>query len=155
MGLVNLGNEGSGSGHEMYNMDAYATYRLNQVQTQPQEKLVLMLYEGAIRFIRQAQEALAAGRYDRTSDYLCRAQDILSELMATLNLEAGEIAHNLAALYAFMHDYLVRANIKKDLKMMQEVERLLGELRDAWEEATRRYHSHNYLTRPEAYERQG
>lgn len=139
----------AGSGRAVRSAEAYAAYRLNHIQTQPQEKLVPMLYEGAMRFIRQAQEALAAGRYDRTSDYLCRAQDILSELMATLNPEAGEVARNLAALYAFMHDHLVQANIKKDAKMMQEVERLLAELRDAWEEAARRCHSHDYLARQE------
>lgn len=133
----------------MRSAEAYAAYRLNHIQTQPREKLVLMLYEGAVRFIRQAQEAVATGRYDETSRYLCRAQEILNELMATLNPQAGEVARNLAALYAFMHDHLVLANIKKDAKMMQEVERLLAGLRDAWEEAARRCHSHDYLAQQE------
>ncbi|MGB9885476.1 MAG: flagellar export chaperone FliS [Moorellales bacterium] len=132
----------------MYAQQAYQAYQENQVQTQPQEKLVLMLYEGALRFIKQAQEAVAAKKYDQTSYFLGRAQDILSELMLTLNLEVGEIAHRLYALYDFMYRHLVQANLRKDPQMMAEVYRLLSELRDTWEEATRRHHSHNYLTRP-------
>jgi flagellar protein FliS len=134
---------------------AYLAYQSNQVQTQSQEKLVLMLYDAALRFIRQAQEALAANRYDRTTYYLGRAQDILTELMVTLNFAAGSVAHNLYALYAFMYRHLIEANVRKDAVRMAQVERLLKELRDAWEEATRVYHSHNYLTRPEGLDRQG
>jgi flagellar protein FliS len=132
----------------VYASQPYQAYQENQVQTQPQEKLVLMLYDGALRFIRQAQDAVAARRYDETSYYLGRAQDILSELMLTLNLEVGEIAHRLYALYDFMYGHLVQANLKKDARMMAQVYRLLSELRQTWEEATRIYHSHNYLTRP-------
>lgn len=139
----------------MQGQQLYAAYQVNQVQTQSQEKLVLMLYEGAMRFIRQAQEAVAAKRYDQTSYYLGRAQDILSELMVTLNFDAGEVAHNLYALYDFMYRHLIQANVRKDAGMMGDVYRLLGELRDTWEEATRRYHSHNYLTRPDGLDRQG
>lgn len=120
----------------MYGQDACSTYLENQVQTQPPEKLVLMLYDGALRFLRQGKEAILAKKYDRTSYYLGRAEDILAELTASLNLEAGEVATNLRSLYDFLYRRLVEANVEKNPDKVDEVYRLLNELRDAWEKAT-------------------
>ncbi|MBE3573078.1 MAG: flagellar export chaperone FliS [Moorella humiferrea] len=127
--------------------DPYQAYRQNQVQTLSQEKLVLMLYDGALRFCRQGLAAMEKRDYAGANGSLCRAQDILSELMVNLNRDVGEIADNLYKLYDFMYRHLVQANVKKSAVMVQEVMDLLQQLRDTWEEATRIYHSHDYRTR--------
>lgn len=110
-------------------------YLRTQVQTQPPEKLVLMLFDGALRFMRQGREAMAARRYDQTSHCLVRAQEILSELMTSVNRDAGAIAWNLLSLYGFMHRRLIQANVEKDPGMVDEVYELLAGLRGAWEKA--------------------
>jgi len=136
-------------------LDPYRLYRESQVQTLSQEKLVLMLYEGAIKFCQQALKALEQRDYEQMSYYVGRVQDILSELMVTLNYEAGDIAHNLYQLYDFMYRWLVEGNVKKSVTHIRQVRDMLGELRDTWEEATRRYHSHDYRTRVGGIEWQG
>lgn len=135
--------------------DALRIYQENQVQTLSQEKLVLMLYEGAVKFCQQALEALERKNYGETNYYIGRVQDILSELMATLNYNAGEIAHNLYQLYDFMYRWLVEGNVKKSATHIRQVRDMLRELRDTWEEATRRYHTHDYRTRVGGIEWQG
>lgn len=125
----------------------YQTYQQNLVQTLSQEKLVLMLYDGALRFCRQGLVAMEKKDYAGVSNSLGRAQDILSELMATLNRDVGEIAENLYKLYDFMYRHLVQANVKKSVTMINEVIDLLQQLRDTWEEATKKYQSHDYRTR--------
>ncbi|MDN5346738.1 MAG: flagellar secretion chaperone FliS [Clostridia bacterium] len=132
----------------MATADPCRAYQEYQVQTLSQEKLVLMLYDGAIKFCSQALKALEQKDYARTNNYLLRAQDILNELMVSLNREAGEIADNLHRLYDFMYRWLVEANVKKSAKHIIDVRDILVGLRDAWEEATRRYHSHDYRTQP-------
>lgn len=131
----------------MATSDPYRIYQENQVQTLSQEKLVLMLYDGAVKFCGQALEAIDKKDYARTSYYLGRVQDILSELMLTLNREVGEIADNLYQLYDFMYRWLIEANTKKSTKHIIDVKNMLAELRDTWEEATRRYKTHDYRTR--------
>ncbi|WP_258359733.1 flagellar export chaperone FliS [Moorella sulfitireducens (nom. illeg.)] len=125
----------------------YQAYRQNQVQTLSQEKLVLMLYDGALRFCRQGLAAMDKKDYAGVNNNLGRAQDILGELMVTLNRDAGEVAENLYKLYDFMYRHLVQANVKKSARMINEVIDLLQQLRDTWEEATRIYQTHDYRTR--------
>ncbi|GFN24157.1 flagellar export chaperone FliS [Thermanaeromonas sp. C210] len=116
----------------------YQAYRTNQVFTLSREKLVLMMYDGGLRFCRQGLTALKDRDYGRANENLIRAQEILAELMAGLNFEAGEVARQLYRLYEFMHWYLVQANINKKADMVEEVIELLQGLRDAWEEAVKK-----------------
>lgn len=139
----------------MTSNNPYQAYQINQVFTVPQEKLVLMLYDGALRFCRQGIMALEKKDYAGVNDNLIRAQEILGELIASLNFDAGEIARNLYRLYEFMRWHLIQANVKKNVTMIKEVVELLQGLRDAWEEATRNYHSHDYRTRPSGLSLQG
>ncbi len=107
-----------------------------QVKTATPEKLVTMLYDGAIRFMRQAQKHLAAQDFLEAHNNLLRAQDILYELMANLNMEAGgEIAQNLCQLYDFMITTLIEANIKKDSSKVETVLVMLTDLRQTWVQA--------------------
>jgi len=125
----------------------YKSYQQNQVQTLSQEKLVLMLYDGALSFCYQGLAAMEQKDYTAVSNNLGRAEDILSELMTTLNRDVGDVAENLYKLYEFMHRHLVQANVKKSASMIDEVINLLQQLRDTWEEATRTYQTHDYRLR--------
>lgn len=111
---------------------AYQMYRQTQVSTASQGELLLMLFDGVIRFARQAQEHLDQGKLEEASSKLIRAQDIVDELILALDLNAGEIAHNLQQLYTYIYDLLVRANVKKDPEAVNEALHMLEELRDTW-----------------------
>lgn len=113
----------------------YEQYRATQVQTASQRTLIIMLYDGAIRFSRQAQAAMAARDFEAVNTALLRAQDIVTELALTLDHGAGEIAANLFRIYEYVHRRLVEANVHKDAAPIDEVLRLLSMLREAWAEA--------------------
>ncbi len=93
-----------------------------------------MLFDGAIRFARQAQEHISKGELEAANSKLIRVQDIISELNLSLDLSVGEIAQNLQQLYTYIYDRLVEANIKKDPEIVDEAIRFLVELRDTWEQ---------------------
>ncbi|MCW3488755.1 flagellar export chaperone FliS [Dethiobacter alkaliphilus] len=110
----------------------YQKYRQNQVETVSPQKLIVMLYSGAIKFLKLAQAGLAEKNLEKTHQNIVKTQDIIFELMNSLDLEKGEVAHNLHALYDYMHTRLVEANLKKQEEPLQEVEQMMTELRDAW-----------------------
>jgi len=107
-------------------------YKKNQINTASSENLVLMLYDGARKFISRALKALESGDVEGANHNLLRAQDILSELMAGINFEAGDIAEGLFAIYEYMHFILIQANLKKEGQAAQEVLIMINELRDVW-----------------------
>lgn len=112
---------------------AYNVYKTNQVMTAPPKKLVIMLYDGAIKNLKLAEIALEENDIAQKNTCLKKAQDIITELMTTLNYEAGgDIAKNLYQLYDYMLRRLIRANIDKDVEPIKEVIKYLEELRDAW-----------------------
>jgi flagellar protein FliS len=113
---------------------AYQMYKQTQVSTASQGELLLMLFDGAIRFARQSKEFMGEGQLEEASGRLIRAQDIVNELILALDLSVGEIAHNLQQLYTYIYDLLVQANVKKDPAIVDEAVRMLGELRDTWEQ---------------------
>lgn len=112
----------------------YAKYRKTQIETADQGKLLLMLYDGALRFLGHARQALLEKDLETANNKLVRVQDIVAELMASLDLEAGEVAVSLFRLYEYMHYLLVQANIKKDVGPLDQVESMLAELKDTWKE---------------------
>lgn len=112
---------------------AYNAYKNNQVMTASKPKLMIMLYDGAIKNLKLAELALEDKEIEKVNTYLKKTQDIIVEFMSTLNFEAGgEIADNLYALYEYMYNRLVRANIDKDKEVIIEVRKYLEELRDTW-----------------------
>jgi len=116
--------------------DPMAIYRKNQVTTVPPGRLVLLLYDGAIRFLNQGGPALERGDIQATSDNLCRAQEIIGTLLGALDREAGgSLAENLANLYNYVLRLVTRANVEKDSRPLREAVALLGELRSGWQEA--------------------
>jgi flagellar protein FliS len=111
-------------------------YRRTQVNTVDRGRLIILLYEGAINFLNKAQNSIQEDDIAGASILINRAQDIIDELNAALNMElGGDIAQNLRRLYMFMNDQLVQAKIKSDLNPIKEVTRMLSSLNDAWRDA--------------------
>lgn len=113
----------------------YQQYQESQLETASQGKLLIMLYDGAIRFLTQAQAAMQEKKWQEAHKFILRAEDIITELMACLKLEVGEVAHNLYRLYEYMNWRLIQANIKRNPEMVAEVQARLRDLREAWVEA--------------------
>lgn len=119
-------------------MTTYASsqqaYRENAILTAPPERLVVMLYDGARRFLHQGAVALRNGDLSGMNNRLQRAEAIIRELQMTLDHEAGgEIAAKLDSIYDFCHRYLLEARLKRDPERIERTSELLGELREAWE----------------------
>jgi len=116
--------------------DAQENYQATQISTATKEQLLLITYDIGIRSCQAAEGALEAKDYELSNRELVRAQNVIRELMVTLNVErGGEVAENLMRLYDFMHRYLVQANIDKDAGKVGTVANMLRELRQTWEEA--------------------
>ena len=94
-------------------INPYTQYQRTQIETADQGKLLLMLYEGALRFLGRARKALQDEDPEASNNNLVRVQDIVAELMASLDLEAGEVAASLFRLYEYMH-YLLTGQYQKD-----------------------------------------
>lgn len=107
-------------------------YHDSAVMTASPEQLVVMLYDGAIRFLRQAEHALGEGAYLHAHEKLGRAEAILDELVATLNMEAGEIAVRLQSIYLFCKRTLIESRLQRSPEKVREVIALLDDLRGAW-----------------------
>ncbi len=115
--------------------NAYNKYQKAQVTTASKEKILLMLYEGAIRFVKQARVAMQNKSIAQKGTYISKCTAILSELMATLDHKASaEIAADLERLYVFMIDKLIEGNIKNDESCLISVENILNTLYVAWKD---------------------
>lgn len=116
----------------------YAQYRQTQAQTASRVQLVVMLYEGVLRFCALAEVATRAGDIEARHTNLVKAEAIIAELAGTLNYEAGgDLAANLGRLYDYCYRRLVEANIQQDAAMIAEVRGLIAELLEAWREIAR------------------
>ena len=118
-------------------MKGIGTYQDTAIGTQSKGRLIVMLYDGAIKFLKLAIQELQAENHAAKGQYINRAQDIINELNAVLDMEAGgEIAQNLRNLYGFMGRHLRQANVKRDPQMIEEVIHLLEELNQSWKAIT-------------------
>ena len=116
----------------------YNQYKKTQITTANQGKLIVMLYDGALRFVNRAIELIPSKSIEDIHINIVRAQDIIGELITSLNMDAGEIAHRLFSIYMYINRRLTAANIHKDEKPLLEVKKYLTELREAWEEAAKK-----------------
>ena len=107
-------------------------YKKNQINTATSEQLVLMLYDGAIKFIKRAIKSLQDGDMQSAHHNLIRSQKIIAELMCGINFEAGEMAEKFLRFYTYMHSQLIQANLKKDSQYAEEVLGMIEELRGSW-----------------------
>lgn len=110
-------------------------YKQNQIQSASPKDLIILLYEGSVKKIRLAELALEDGKLDLVNKNLIKAQDIISELQHTLNMDAGgEVAESLNTLYDFLLNELYQANIHKDQSKMILVREKMSELLESWKE---------------------
>jgi flagellar protein FliS len=119
----------------MFGKNAHTTYRSVQVTTTDKGRLLLMMYEGAIKFLKQSKAGLEENDLSKFCRFLSKGQAIISELMNTLDHEkGGEIARDLDRLYDFMLFYLTEANLQKDPAKVQKVIELLNIVYSAFKE---------------------
>ncbi len=118
-------------------MTAYATaspaaYKQQSIMTATPGRLVVMLYDGAIRFLFQAAAALRVGVTPMALERLDRGEAIVDHLLATLDMSAGQIAERLEGIYVFSKRLLMEARLENDAGKIDLVRGYLAELRESW-----------------------
>ena len=108
-------------------------YRKNQISTSSQGRLIVMMYEGAIRFTSLALESIDKGDMGNQGKYIQKAHDIVNELSLSLDFKnGGDVAPRLESLYQFVLSQLTLANIKSEKKPLQTVLNILNPLLEGW-----------------------
>ena len=118
-----------------YATSSHASYRESAILTAPPEQLLIMLYDGCHRFLLQAIAAMRDGLTAEAGERLGRATAIIDELQTTLDLSAGEVAERLSGIYVFCRRHLAEGLCERDTEKLEQVDRLLRQLRDAWAQA--------------------
>lgn len=129
-------------------MNPVKAYKETQIKTASQGKLIIMLYDESVRQIEKAITGFSEGtqEIDSVNAALIKAQDLITELMVSLDFErGGEIAKGLFSIYLFFNRQLMEANIKKDPEPLKNVTRMLTELRTAWAEVARKVGSNSEM----------
>ena len=111
----------------------YQNYQNNAILTAKPEQLTLMLYNGALKFTNIAIDAIEKDDYKKLNDASLRAQNIISELQSTLDMDY-EVSREMDSLYTFIKERLVEGNIHKDKAKIQDARDLIREFRDLWQE---------------------
>ena len=126
-----------------------ANYQKIKIETATPEALILMLYDGALRFMAQAEAAFEENNIEKINNFLLRVQAIFTELQCSLDREkGGDIAANLERLYIFFNNQLVEANMKKDVNYLLAIKPMVQNLRDSWEVAMQKHQSTQSVTPP-------
>ncbi|PKA15385.1 MULTISPECIES: flagellar export chaperone FliS [Leptospira] len=126
-------------------------YKSNEISTVSQGRLIVMLYEGAIRFLNVAIENNTPRKYDVVNNNILKAQEIVTELMLALNMEnGGEVANNLLGIYVYIKKRLLEANMKKDSEILSEIIKYLEDLKLAWEEIEKKEKTSSVVPMPSA-----
>lgn len=115
---------------------AHNIYKQNSITTASPGELTLMLYNGCLKFLHKAKEAIVEKNIVEKNKNLQKAQAIINEFMLTLNMDI-EVSKNMLALYEYMNRRLIEANVKSDIAIIEEVEGLVTEFRDTWKEVLR------------------
>ncbi len=113
--------------------NGYAAYNLRRIQTASPAELTLMLYEGAIKFCNIAIMGVEENDIEKAHNNIVKVQRIISEFQATLN-HKYEVAKDFDAVYTYLYDRLLEANIKKDKEILEEVLKHLRTMRETWKE---------------------
>jgi flagellar protein FliS len=115
--------------------NASTAYRAAEINTLSQRDLIVRLYQGAERFLNQAQLAISNKHYEMAHHNCQRAKDIFSELLATLNFDrGGEVANQLKELYLFFLVQIIEANLYKDAARISRLLPIIAGLREAWQQ---------------------
>lgn len=127
--------------------NGYQKYKKIDVSTASQNRLVIMLYDGAIKFLENACNAIDKKHgTEEAHNNIMKAQEIIYELLSSLNYDAKEIAERLASIYTYMNQRLTEANISKTKPPILEVIKYLQELKGAWESVEQKMSSSNYTS---------
>ncbi|MEV5029656.1 flagellar export chaperone FliS [Paenibacillus sp. LPE1-1-1.1] len=113
-------------------------YIQNTIQSATPGQLLIMLYDGAIRFCRQGIEAIKEQRYSDANTNLIKVQDIISEFVITID-RANPVSENLIKLYEYFNSRLIEANVKKNIEPVEEVLGYLIDLKETWIQASKQY----------------
>lgn len=117
----------------MYSANPYNTYKQNSVNTASKEQLLLMLVDGAVKYTKIARLAILDKNIERSHKELVRVQDIFLELMITMD-RSSKAMDDLYNLYDYIKNELGKANMKKDVNIIDNVIPLIEEIRDMWHE---------------------
>lgn len=112
---------------------AHNAYKQNSVTTASPGELTLMLYNGCLKFLTLAKQAIDDKNIQEKNNYIQRAQAIINELTVTLNMDV-DISKQILPLYEYMNRRLIEANIQNDTEIIDEVIGLTTEFRDTWKE---------------------
>ena len=126
--------------------EALNTYKQNTVLTATPEELTLMLYEGAIKFMRIAKYSIENKEMERAHSSLIRAQDIILELNYSLDMNY-EISNDFRSLYNFIHEKLVDANINKEIQPIDEALEIAEEMKETWKEVMKQIKQRVYQSK--------
>ena len=113
---------------------SYNKYKENNISQAKPEELTFMLYNGLVKFIMRAQDAVRGNRMEEAHNNIVKAQNIVMEFMNTLDRNY-EVSTSLELLYDYLYRRLVDANVKKSDEILEEVLGFSKELRDTWEKA--------------------
>ena len=116
----------------------YNVYKNNSVNYASKNQLLLMLVDGAVKFAKIARQAILDKDIKKAHNNIIKTEDIFTELRVTLDQTAGDWAVKMFNVYGFINEKLFEANIKKDVKVMDEVIPLIEEVRDIWYEEEKR-----------------
>lgn len=123
----------------MQKKNPFQQYKKTDVMTASRENILLMLYDGAIRFLKQSIEASQLNKLQEKNTFVGKTMDIVNELRATLNHKAGEdLAKTLEELYDFVLDRLLKGSVENNPKYLEEALNVLTTLREGWSEAIRK-----------------
>lgn len=122
----------------MYTTNPYNTYKQNSVNMASKEQLLLMLLDGAVKYTKIARMAILEKNISRAHNELVRVQDIFLELMITMDKSAGKYMEDLYNIYDFIKSELAKANMKKDIKIIDAVLPVIEDVRDMWYEVDKK-----------------
>ena len=111
-------------------------YQKNSILSSSQSDLTLSLYNGALKFCNQTMDAIKNKEYEKAHEYNMRVQDIIDELLITLDYKYP-IAEEMASLYYYIKDLLVEANISKNIEPLNTAISLIRDFRDVWFQAVK------------------
>lgn len=124
----------------------YQAYQNNAVTTASGGQLTLMLYNGCIKFIKQAIKATDEKDYENKNIHIQKAQNIIQELMLTLDQEL-DISKQMLPLYEFANYQLIQGNIKNDVASLEEALHVMTEFRDTWKEVILKTGKNQFATK--------
>lgn len=129
-------------------------YLKTQIETASQPQLLLMIFDAAVKKLHIARRAIEKKEIEKAHTELTKVQRIFTELMIALDFEkGGDLAENLLRIYDFVYHHLVKANIKQDAAMVDEILPIVEDLRDGWTKAVEKFLSEQEMVEAQPAQR--